>query len=103
VDQRLEDTVVASSRSEGAPEHRFELRIRREFDRELPVARFLVLGPLGQRLELTESRQFEVLVGLIQQALPLIRNAEQQLNAQWQEWRDALAPPTLPLPADTAE
>ena len=32
MDQRFEDTVVASSRDAAAPEHRFELVIRKEFD-----------------------------------------------------------------------
>lgn len=103
MDQRLEDTVVASSPDQGAPEYRFELVIRREFDREIAVTRLVVLGPWGQGLELTDSRQLEILVGLIQQALPRFRNAEQMLHAEWREWRDALAPPGIDSASTTTE
>ena len=94
VDQRFEDTVVASSRDAAAPEHRFELVIRKEFDRELPTVKLMVQGPSGPGFELTDPRQLEILVGLIRRALPHFRNAEQQLHAEWQEWRNALAPPS---------
>ncbi len=93
MDQRVEDLVVASSRRERAPEHRFDLVFRREFDRDLAVVKLVVQGPVGQRLELTDSRQLEILVGLAQQVLPGLREAEQGIDAEWQTWRDALASP----------
>ncbi len=93
MDQRVEDVVVASSEAESAPEHRFELVLRREFAIELAVTKLVVRGPLGQRLELTDSRQLEILVGLAQQVLPGLREAEQGIDAEWQTWRDALASP----------
>ncbi len=97
MDQRVEDTVVASSGSEIAPEHRFELVIRREFDRSLAVTKLVVRGPQGACLELTDARQLEILMVLSRQALPRLREAEQQVASEWQQWLDALAPPTRDL------
>ena len=90
MDQRIEDAVVATSEGERAPEHRFQLTIRREFDRDLAITKLIVRGPQGQYLELTEERQLEILVALSQQALPRFRHAEQDVDREWQEWRDAL-------------
>ena len=90
MDQRIEDAVVATSESERSPEHRFQLTLRREFDRELAVTKLLVHGPQGQCLELTDTRQLEILVALSLQALPRLRHAEQDIDREWQEWRDAL-------------
>ncbi len=90
VDQRVEDTVVATSGSERAPEHRFELIIRREFDRDLPVAKLVVRAPSGKSLELTDARQLEIFLALGQQALPRLRAAEQSIESEWKEWRDSL-------------
>ena len=90
MDQRVEDTVVATSGSERAPEHRFELILRREFDRDLPVAKLLICAPSGRSLELTDARQLEILLALGQQALPRLRAAEQNIESEWREWRDGL-------------
>ena len=90
MDQRVEDTVIASSGHEVAPEHRFDLILRREFDRDLPVARLLVRAPFGRSLELTDARQLEIFLGLGQQALPRLRAAQRNIEADWLEWRDGL-------------
>ena len=91
MDQRIEDAVVATSEGERAPEHRFQLTIRQEFDRDLAVTKLIVRGPQGQCLELTDARQLEILVALSQKALPRLRHAEQKIDQEWQDWRDALA------------
>ncbi len=91
MDQRIEDAVVATSEGERAPEHRFQLTIRREFDRDLAITKLIVRGSPGQYLELTDARQLEILVALSQQALPRLRHAEQEIDREWRVWRDALA------------
>jgi len=90
VDQRVDDAIVATSEHEPAPEHRFRLVLRREFDRELAVTRLLVLGQDGQQLGVTETRQLEILLGLLEQALPRLRCAEREVEHEWEQWRDAL-------------
>ncbi len=94
MNQRVEDAVVASSEAERAPEHRFELVLSREFDRDLAVMKLVVSGPLGQRLELTDTRQLEILVSLLKQALPSLGQAETELATDWRVWRDALPTPS---------
>ena len=90
VDQRVEDIVVAASDRQVAPEERFQLILRREFDRNLGVAKLLVCGPLGPALELTDSRQLELLLRLGEQALPHLREAERSVSRDWRRWKDSL-------------
>ena len=90
MDQRVDDAVVATSENESAPEHRFQITIRREFDRDLAVTKLIVLAPEGQCLELTDARQLEILVALSQQALPRLQQAQEGIDREWRRWRAAL-------------
>ena len=63
--------------------------LRQEFDRELGVVRLLVRGPEGQCLELTESRQLEILTALAERVLPVLRDAERGIAERWEDWSEA--------------
>ena len=90
MDRKLEDTVVATSTNERAPEHRMSLVLRRDFTRDQATTTVTLELPFGVRVELSESQQLEVLQQLLQQAIPAVREAETRLGTHWRRWCRAL-------------
>ena len=87
MDRKTEDRVVATTGVERVPEHRMKLVQRREFTHEFATTCVRLDLPFGQTVDLSESRQLEVLIALLEQAFPEVRRAEEQLEGDWHAWR----------------
>jgi len=90
VDRKLEDTVVATSTAERAPEYKMSLVLRRDFTRDQATTTVQLQLPFGETVVLSESQQLEVLQQLLAQAIPTVRDAETRLGARWRRWRRTL-------------
>ena len=91
MDRKTEDRVVASSDGETAPEHRMEIVQRCEFTREFATSQIHLSLPMGQQAELSETRQLELLIQLLERALPEVGRRERELELDWRRWRRAVA------------
>ena len=60
---------------------------RREFTTEFATALVRIELPFGETVELSERRQLEVLIELLQRALPAVCRTEDRLESDWQRWR----------------
>ncbi|MGH0031081.1 MAG: hypothetical protein ACQGVC_14900 [Myxococcota bacterium] len=90
-----DERVVAASPTprEGAPEYRMRAVLRREFHADAPSVRLVVEGPFAEAVEYWDAHQVELLIALLQRALPALREAEARIEDEWQRWRDRTSPP----------
>lgn len=85
--RRLEERTLADSHHEPAPEYRMRIVHGTEFTHEFPTARIRLELPGGQHATLSDARQLEVLIELLEHAVVDVRHDEQALDLAWRRWR----------------
>ncbi len=82
----IEERVVASTPSSLAPEYQMRAIVRREFHQDSPAVRLLVEGPFHEETTYWDSHQVELVVALLQQALPALERTERRVEGEWRRW-----------------
>jgi hypothetical protein len=87
-----EERVVAASPS-GPPEYQLRAVLRRQFDADSPALWLRVEGPFSGKAEYWDSRHVELMLELLRRALPVLRSAEERVDADWRDWLEGIEAP----------